>query len=255
MNLKRYIRNILAVVVMSVATSGLFAQSAFLKQAEDAYSKGNYKEAIKLYEDVLKANGPSADLFYNLGNAYYKANEVAPAILNYERCLKIAPSDADARFNLQMARQKTIDKIEPVGEMFLSKAFSSVQNLFGANGWGAVGIVSFVLLVFCLVMFFFSKLIYLKKIGFYAGLLFVVVIIFANVFGQKQKSKLTVRDEAVVFAPTVTVKSSPDASGNDLFILHEGTKVNIRGKLGEWNEITLDDGSTGWLPSKDIEII
>jgi hypothetical protein len=104
-------------------------------------------------------------------------------------------------------------------------------------------------------MFFFSKLIYLKKIGFYAGLLLVVVIIFANVFGQKQKNKLTVRDEAVVFAPTVTIKSSPDASGNDLFILHEGTKVNIRGKLGEWNEITLDDGSTGWLPSKDIEII
>ena len=255
MKFKRYIKHILLVAIMSIATCNIFAQSAALKDAEDAYSKGNYKEAIKLYEDVIKANGPSADVFYNLGNAYYKANEVAPAILNYERALKIDPSDADTRYNLQMARQKTIDKIEPTGDMFLSKAFSSVQNLFNANGWGTVGIVCFVVLIICLIMFFFSKWVYLKKIGFYAGIVLIFVIILANIFGQRQKNMMTIRDTAVVFAPTVTIKSSPDNSGNDLFILHEGTKVNIKSKLGDWNEILLEDGSTGWIPSKDIQII
>lgn len=255
MNIKIYTKRIIFFLIAQIFIVDAFAQSAEIKQAEEAYTKEDYRGAIEIYEKVLKTHGESAAIYYNLGNAYYKSNQIAQAILNYERALLINPNDADARFNLQMARQKTIDKIEPAGDFFLAKWINSIQNSLGTNAWGTVGIVCFILLICCCVLFFFSKWIYLKKIGFYAGGLLIIVIILANVFGQHQKDKLYHRNSAIVLTPTVTVKSSPDNSGTDLFILHEGTKVNINSKLGEWSEIKMEDGSVGWLPNKDFQII
>ena len=223
--------------------------------AEVAYTKEDYAKAIELYEGILKSNGESAAVYYNLGNAYYKAGKIAPAILNYERCLLLDPGDSDARFNLQMARQKTIDKIEPVGDFFLVKWFKSVENLGSADSWAKTGIVCFLLFIGCLILFFFSRWVRLKKIGFYLGVLFIIMVVFANIFASDQKDEMINRKHAIVFAPTVTVKSSPDASGTDLFVLHEGTNVTVKSTLGEWSEIELEDGNVGWMPSKDIEKI
>lgn len=232
-----------------------YAQDSAVKEAETAYTQEEYGKAIELYENILKTDGESPEIYYNLGNAYYKAGKVAPAILNYERALVLEPGDGDARFNLQIARQKTVDKIEPVGEFFLTRWFKAVRNLAGADAWAKLGIVSFILFIGCLILFFFSKWLYLKKIGFYVGLLLLLTVILANIFATYQKDEWTNRTQAIVFAPTVTVKSSPDASGTDLFILHEGTKVKIKSTLGEWSEIELADGNVGWMPSKDMEII
>lgn len=234
---------------------GAYAQDAAIKEAESAYAKEDYSKAIELYEGLLKSNGESAAIYYNLGNAYYKSGKTAPAILNYERALLLEPGDSDIRFNLQMARQKSVDKIEPVGEFFLSKWFRAIQNMASIDTWAKVGIVSFLFLIGCLTLFFFSKWIRLKKIGFYLGILFLLLVIFSNVFAKHQKDELVNRTGAIVFSPTVTVKSSPDASGTDLFILHEGTKVSVKSTLGQWSEIELEDGNIGWMPSKDIEII
>ena len=217
--------------------------------------KEDYAKAIELYEGILKSNGESAAVYYNLGNTYYKAGKIAPAILNYERCLLLDPGDSDARFNLQMARQKTIDKIEPVGDFFLVKWFKSVENLGSADSWAKTGIVCFLLFIGCLILFFFSRWVRLKKIGFYLGVLFIIMVVFANIFASDQKDEMINRKHAIVFAPTVTVKSSPDASGTDLFVLHEGTNVTVKSTLGEWSEIELEDGNVGWMPSKDIEKI
>lgn len=234
---------------------GVYAQETAIKEAESAYAKEDYGKAIELYEGLLKSNGESAAIYYNLGNAYYKAGKIAPAILNYERALLLDPGDSDIRFNLQMARQKSIDKIEPIGEFFLSKWFHAVQNMASVDTWAKVGIVSFLFLIGCLILFFFSKRIRLKKVGFYFGILFLFIVIFSNVFAKHQKEELVDRTGGIVFSPTVTVKSSPDASGTDLFILHEGTKVFVKSTLGQWSEIELEDGNVGWMPSKDIEII
>lgn len=232
-----------------------YAQDTAIKEAEDAYAKEDYGKAIELYESILKSNGDSPEIYYNLGNAYYKAGKTASAILNYERALVLDPGDSDVRFNLQMARQKTVDKIEPVDGFFLSRWFESIQNMGAADSWAKMGIVAFILFIGCLILFFFSKWIRLKKIGFYVGLLLLFFVIMANIFARNQKNELVNRTHAIVFAPTVTIKSSPDASGTDLFILHEGTKVSVKSKLGEWSEIVLEDGSVGWLPTKDIETI
>jgi hypothetical protein len=127
--------------------------------------------------------------------------------------------------------------------------------VFSVNTWGTIGIISFILFIGCLILFFFSKWLRLKKIGFYVGLFLFAVVILANVFGANQKKSLVNRTSAIVFTPTVTVKSSPDASGTDLFVIHEGTKVVIRTTLSDWSEIELEDGNVGWMPSKDIEKI
>ncbi len=233
----------------------LCAQESTLKEAEEAYAKEDYTQAIELYESVLKSYGESAMVYYNLGNAYYKAGKVAPAILNYERALLLNPGDSDTRFNLQVARQKTVDKIEPIGEFFLTRWIGTVEDVYSADGWAKWGVASFVLFIGCLVLFFFSKWIRLKKIGFFAGICFLLISLVANLFADSQQDKLLHRADAIVFASTVTVKSSPDASGTDLFILHEGTKVTIKSTLGEWSEIQLEDGNVGWMPSKEIQQI
>lgn len=249
-NLKKII---LLLLIQSLALAA-FAQQTVIKEAETAYTKEEYGKAAELYEKVLKESGESPEIYYNLGNAYYKAGKIAPAILNYERALMLDPGDGDIRFNLQIAKQKTVDKIEPIGEFFLSRWLGSLENLGGADTWARTGIICFILFIGCLILFF-SKWLRLKKIGFYVGLILLILVIFANIFAKHQKDELVNRTHAIVFAPTVTVKSSPDASGTDLFILHEGTKVLVKSTLGQWSEIALEDGNVGWMPSKDIEII
>ncbi|MDR2765703.1 MAG: tetratricopeptide repeat protein [Tannerella sp.] len=233
---------------------GLRAQEA-LKEAETAYAQENYAKAIELYESVLKNYGDSYAVYYNLGNACYKAGKTASAILNYERALLMNPGDRDVRFNLEMARLRMTDKIEPLGDLFITKWVQVVQNLFSVDTWATVGVIGFILFAGCLTLFFFAKWMRLRKIGFYAGTILLIIVVCANLFAWNERKALTERTGAIVFAPMVTIKSSPDASGTDLFVLHEGVKVFIKSTLGEWNEIELEDGSVGWIHQKDIEKI
>ena len=233
----------------------LFAQDSTVKEAEVAFSKGEFDKAIELYENILKTNGESAEIYYNLGNSYYRVDKIAPAILNYERALLLDPGDGDIRFNLQMAKLKSVDKIEPVGELFIVTWFQSVQNMGSANSWAKLGITTFLLFIFSLFLYFFSRWIRLKKIAFYLSIVLLVIVILANIFASNQQSKLNNRNDAIIFVPTVTIKSSPDSSGTDLFILHEGTKVTVKSKLGEWSEIELENGNVGWMLTKDIVAI
>jgi tetratricopeptide (TPR) repeat protein len=248
-------RRIIGLFLLCGIYAHLSAQEADIKAAETAYASELYDRAIELYESVVKNYGDSFEIYYNLGNSYYKTGKMAHAILNYERALLIKPGDSDIRVNLEMARQQTVDKIEPLQEFFLAKWFRSVQNLINVDSWATVGITCFVLFIFCLVLFFFSKWMRLKKLGFYLGIFLLIAVIFANIFAYNQKEELINRNGAIVFSPTVTIKSSPDNSGTDLFVLHEGTKVFIRSVIGDWNEIVTEDGNVGWINKKDITVI
>lgn len=250
-----YIRKIsLSLFIQSIALIAI-AQESVLKEAENAYINENYNIAIELYENLLKEYGESSEIYYNLGNSYYKKGEIAHSIINYERALLLDPGDSDIRFNLQLARQRSVDNIEPIGEFFLVKWFKTLQNLGAADSWAKAGIVCFILFIGCLILFFFSRWILVKKVGFYFGVVLLVGIITMNIFASNQKKELVNRTDAIIFSPTVTIKSSPSISGTDLVILHEGTKVSIKSSLGEWNEIELEDGNIGWIPQKDLEVI
>lgn len=241
-------------ILFSIVSFSLSAND-LIESATQAYTQGDYAEAVELYLQALETEGESAHIYYNLGNSYYRMNRIAPAILNYERALLFDPSDKDTRFNLEIARLKTVDKIEPVGEFFLTDWYNGVKNSRSTNQWSYLAIACFLLFVGGMVLFFFSRRITLKKIGFYSGIALLVVCFVCNTFAYNQKKDLTQRDTAVIFSPTTTIKSSPDNSGTDLFILHEGTKVSIKSTLGEWSEIETADGNVGWIQTQEIEVI
>ena len=226
-----------------------------LTQANEAYAQEDYIKAIELYEQTAREHGVSSDLYYNLGNAYYKHNEFAKAILNYERALLLNPGDEDARFNLDMANTRIVDKIDPVGRFFLSVWFDSLRSFLSSNTWAVIGVVTFLLFIVGCYLYLFSRVVVVKKIGFFGGIVILLISIMANWFAWGLSDKVENRDAAIVFAPTVSVKSSPAESGTDLFVLHEGTKVLIMSKVGEWFEVKISDGNRGWLPASTIEII
>lgn len=222
-------------------------------EGDSAYVRNDFASAIQIYENLLK-KGEAAEVYYNLGNSYYKAGDIAKAILNYERALLLQPGNADIRANLEIARSKTIDKVVPVPEIFFVSWIKSLINSMSIDTWAKLGIIFFILLLGALYLFFFSKQIVWKKTGFIAGLVLLVLVILANVFASQQKNELIDRNDAIVLSPSVTVRSTPSDSGTSLFILHEGHKVEIRdNSMREWKEIRLEDGKVGWVPASAIE--
>ena len=231
------------------------ANAATKADADSAYVNGNYQEAIKVYESLLK-QGESAELYYNLGNAYYRTENITRAVLNYERALLLSPGDGDIRFNLQIARSKTIDKIVPESEMFFVTWYRSLVNIMSVDGWGRMALVSLALVIVLFLVYLFSARVWVQKVGFFGGGILLVVFVFSNFFAWQQRQQLLNREGAIVVAPSVTVKSTPAQNGTDLFILHEGTKVVITdGSMKSWREIRLADGKKGWIESKRIELI
>jgi tetratricopeptide (TPR) repeat protein len=230
-------------------------QAVTKAEADSAYIRGEYQQAIKDYEALLK-QGASVDLYYNLGNAYYRTENITRAVLNYERALLLSPGDRDIRFNLQIAQAKTIDKIVPESEMFFFTWYRSLVNLMSVDGWARTAIVSLTLVIILLLVYLFSGQIWLRKIGFFGGIVLLVLFILSNIFAWQQKKNLLFRKGAVVIAPSVTVKSTPASNGTDLFILHEGTKVTITdGSMKDWKEIRIADGKEGWIEGKQLEEI
>ena len=230
-------------------------EDATKAEGDSAYMKNDYASAIQIYEALLN-RGEAADIYYNLGNSYYKAGDIAKAILNYERALLLQPGNGDIRANLEIARSKTVDKVEPVPEIFFVSWTKSLLNSMSVDSWAVCGVVCFILLIVSLYLFIFSKQIVLKKAGFISGIVFLAVTILANVFANQQKDELTNRNSAIVINPSVTVRSTPSESGTSLFILHEGHKVGVKdGSMKDWKEIRLEDGKVGWVPASAIEII
>lgn len=224
-------------------------------QGDSAYIKGDYASAIDVYETLLQ-QGQSAEVYYNLGNSYYKKNEIALAILNYERALLIQPGNGDIRANLEIARAKTVDKVTPIPEIFFVAWGKSLISLLSIDAWGKWGITFFLLMLAAFSLFFFSKQIRLKKTGFIVGCVSLLFTLCCNLFAHQQKSQLIENNDAIILSPSVTARSTPSESGTALFILHEGHKVQIKDdSMREWKEIRLEDGKVGWVPTSSLEKI
>jgi len=233
--------------------------NAAIDEANELYNTGDFRKAIELLENeknVQKEQGlESPELYYNLGNSYFRVNEIAKARLYYERALLLDPGDRDIRHNINYVTTKLEDKIPVADTFFLSIWFNGVQNLFASNTWATVGVVSFILLIICLVMFFFSRLISIKKGAFYAGIVLIIVVIFANIFSFRQKNRIEHRDTAVIMAASVPMVSSPDMNSKELTVLHAGTKVSVTKEDRNWLEVEIDNGTVGWIQRDKLEII
>ena len=242
-------------VVLLLMLLPLGAHATTKAEADSAYARGQYQQAISDYEELLKG-GASADLYYNLGNAYYRTENITRAVLNYERALLFSPGDRDIRFNLQLAQSKTIDKIVPESEMFFITWYHSLVNLMSVDAWARLAILSLALVIILSLLYLFSDRIWLRKVGFFGGTFLLVVFVLANIMAWQQKQNMLYRKCAIVTASSITVKGAPAKNGTDLFILHEGTKVIITDDaMKAWKKIRLADGKEGWIESQKIELI
>lgn len=242
-------------VLMILMLMPLSANAITKQNADVEYAKGNYQQAIKDYQEILKT-GVSSEIYYNLGNAYYRTDNITQALLAYERALQLSPGDNDIRFNLQYARSKTIDKITPETEMFFVTWYNSLVNFTSVDRWANTAIVSIVMALLLILVFLFAPQMWARKSGFYGSAVFLLLFAFANLFAFQQKHELETKQGAIVIAPTVNVKKTPAASGTDVFVIHEGTRVDITDRgMKQWRGIKLADGREGWLKTSQIEEI
>jgi len=248
---------LLAVIVMLLGSPlfSLPANAITKDNADTEYKKGNYLQAVKDYQELLKG-GPSAELYYNLGNAYYRLENITQAVLAYERALQLSPGDDDIRFNLQMARQKTIDKITPESEMFFVTWWNQLVSIMGVDTWAYTALISLALFVLLLLVYLMADRVALRKLGFYGGLLLLLLFVLSNVCAAIQRSHIEERSGAVVISSSASVKKIPTATSAEAFLLHEGTKVKIRDRsIKNWFGVKLEDGREGWIESRHLEII
>lgn len=248
-------RIVLFISIMLCFSSLAVAQSGAVKQANDLYAKGNYNEAAKLYEKILSIEGVAPELYYNLGNAYYKSGETAKSILNYERALRLKPTFDDARFNLELAQLKVVDNIVPAPTFFLGRWIENLIKLLTSNQWLIISASVFLLSLVLAFLFVFASSLIIRKVSFYVGATLISICIVSAAFSGIRKGQLVNHNEAIVMSGVVSVKSSPDQSGTDLFQLHEGAKVKVKSTLGKWTEIKLGNGNVGWIEQENIEKI
>ncbi len=223
--------------------------------ANEAYITGDFALAEKHYERIVSDGKQSLKLYFNLANTYFKQNKLGKAILYYNRALQLSPADEDVRHNLAIAESLTKDRIEQVPEFFLVTWLRSIRNMLSCQNWT---IVSFVMLAATLILgliFLLAQRMALRKTGFYAMVVTLILFVITTWFAASERRAMINREAAVVMTSTASVKSSPDRSATDLFVLHEGTTLRVVGALDEWREVVIADGKKGWIESNKIEQI
>ena len=256
------VRNICYIVITVLLFSGtkLLAteqdnSKEVFKTANGFYEDANYEEAIVLYKELLSQNHESAVLYFNLGNAHFKINEIPAAILYYEKALKLDPIDQDIKFNLNLAGKKTVDKVELLPELFIVKWWNALIYAKSSDSWGWLCLQALFLSLLLFILFLSTQKIVLKKLGFYGGIVFIIIAMTSFILGQQQNERINQQEYAIVFVPGVTVKSSPLDKGSKLFVIHEGTKVQVLESSGEWKKIVLANGNLGWVKANTLAII
>lgn len=251
--------NILIVVLIT----GLFipvyasqnAPDSLFAAANRAYDKGLYDSAATTYRKIIAEGKESAVLYYNLGNAYYKNKDIPSAILYYEKAKKLAPNDEDIAYNLGIANTMIVDKIDKIPDLFYKRWWNSFYNLFDADSWAVFSILSFTILMLFIGMYILGNTRKTKRLAFYLGVVFLLISVVAFGLASQKYYYGRTHKEAIIFTPTLTVKSAPSTHAVDLFVIHDGTKVQVLDKVDHWLKIKIQNGSVGWLPADDLKEI
>lgn len=250
-------RKLVLIIIGLFLISSLRAadMDSLFSNANTAYSSGFYLEAIDSYLTIVDQGYVSADLYFNIGNACFKLEDYPSAILYYEKAIKLDPNDEDVLFNLGLANTLIIDKIEPIPELFLKTWWRSITNLFNTDVWAMISVGTFALFFILLAFYLLSRITRVRKIAFFSGLVVLFIALFSFSISFQKFNEFNHEKAAIVFTPTITVKSSPNPNSVDLFVIHEGSKVSIKDQVGEWFEIRIANGSVGWLPSSAVRQI
>lgn len=253
MNFK-YLLFFLMLSVSGFATETDDYYNALFEKANQAYKEGAYDSAKTLYKEIAENGILSSELLYNLGNCSYKEGNWASAILNYERALRLAPDNEDVRYNLEIANSRITDKIEPIDSFFLTEWWQDFALMLHPDTWGWLSLVIFTMMIAAFSFFLIGKESDYRKLGFINFIFGILLFVLSFSLGNSAL-KWKNRSEAIVFAPTVNVKSEPNFKGTDQFVLHEGIKVTVIDEESEWLRIKLSDGNSGWVSRQSIEKI
>ena len=240
------------VFIFLFITQIFVAQNGFEK-GNALYQKGEYEAAISAYESVLNGKQQSAEVYFNLGNCYYKLNKVAPAIYNYEKALVFHPNDSEIINNLKFAQKMTIDEIKEVPKVGFAKLLRDFTAIFHYDSWAWIAVSLSTLFLLFFVGYYFSQITLSKRI-FFIGMFVLVFLILISVLAAIFEKDHDVNERpAIIFAEVAEVKGEPKASSSDVFVLHEGTKVYIKETLDNWRKVELTDGSEGWMENSALK--
>jgi len=240
---------LLVLVKLSAVTDSLF------QEANSYYQAGDYEAALRTYNEIIVSGYESSDLYYNMGNSAFRSNNIGLAILYYNKCLKLDPTNKDAAHNLKFVGRYRIDTFEEVPELFLKSWATSFVRLLPERKWSASAIISFVLLLGSILLYLFSQRLALKKSGFFTAIFTLVIFLVTLTSALSQHRSIVHPSEGIILSPSVIVKSSPSDTGTDLFILHEGTGVRINEEVSGWRNVRVVDGREGWIRDSDFESI
>ncbi|HNZ41936.1 MAG TPA: tetratricopeptide repeat protein [Bacteroidales bacterium] len=250
-------KKILLLVVIII--QGLLASAAdnkeIIARANQAYTEEKYTEAIELYQQVVKNNFQSSELYYNLGNAYFKTKDYPSALLYYEKAKKLDPSGEKIDFNINVANTKIIDKIEELPQPFYKRWLTGFRQSLSVDTWAVLSLIFLFVFFTAAALYLIGNTVTIRKKFFWVGVVFFTGALISGISAYHQHRDFQTAREGIVFEPTVNVKSSPDEGSQDIFVIHEGTKVKITDKVGTWIEIRIANGSDGWVPESVIRII
>ncbi len=248
-------KNLLLILFMMIVTA-VYAQEATtqFEQANQLYRSGEYGKAILAYEQIHTNGYESAALYYNLGNAHYKQKDYPAAILNFERARRLSPGDEEITHNLHLANLHVIDKIEPVPQLFIIDWWQGFINLYTTDQWAWNLIWSL-----CGTVLLGASLLLLRwdlarRLILLTGVLFLLFCVLSCI-GMLQKHASEGEQYAIIFSPSVSIKSAPDLQSTDLFVLHEGVRAQVLDTVGDWKKIKLADGKIGWMQAGGLQVI
>ncbi len=256
--MKKQLSLLILLFALISTTYARYSETEALKKYHDAniaYQKLEYEKSIELFNDLIQNNYRSVEIYFNLGNAYFKAGNFSKAILNYERAKKIEPEDEDTNFNLKIASLKVVDKMDTAPQIFYKRWIKELSLIFASDTWTILFIIILWLLFISAGFYVSGRTVSAKKISFFSMLLFLIVSLTAGTLMIRSHVMANVEQQAIIMSSSVYVKSSPDDKGNDLFILHEGTKADILDEIGDWRKIRIANGGIGWMKAAEMETI
>lgn len=224
-------------------------------EATTAYNSGEYEKAIDLYTNILDNGEHSTAVYYNLGNSFYKLNKIAESIYYYEKALLLSPNDEEVKTNLSYAQNMTLDAIESMPETGLSKLYKSVTDKLTFDQWAYFAIAFMFLFVLLYILFYYANASTLKRWSFIGSILALFICIIAIVFAYIQRRDFKDLQPAIIFAEESSIKSEPNTSSQEVFVIHAGTKANVIDQLDDWNRIKLADGKTGWIQKNKLKLL
>ncbi len=240
--------------IFSLPVKGNITDSLY-NSANEYYQEAKYEEAAEIYLEIINSGYHSPEVYYNLGNAYFRSNKMGKARLYYEKALILSPRDQAIKANLALTEAQLQDKFENVPVFFLRKWIIDLRKSLLPDTWSLLALIFFIIAFVLLVIFLFSKSITWKKIGFYSGISLFIISVITLIFAYFASKYFKDSKTAILTVPSVIVRSAPRDTGKELFIIHEGSKVWMESTLGDWQEIKLSDGRVGWLPLEAIEKI